>query len=55
MEIGDLKEGEVRLRSKAVGVNFIEVNFCIGVYKVPSLPYTPGFFALLLPNFYEYL
>ncbi|XP_047150764.1 quinone oxidoreductase 1 isoform X2 [Vigna umbellata] len=42
VEIGDPKEGEVRLRNKAVGVNFIDVYFRTGVYKVPSLPYTPG-------------
>jgi len=44
VEIGDPKEGEVRVRNKAIGVNFIDVYFRTGVYKVPSLPYTPGFF-----------
>jgi len=52
VEIGDPKEGEVRLRNKAVGINFIDIYFRTGVYKVPSLPYTPGFSALPLPNFY---
>eukprot|EP00256_Glycine_max_P051158 XP_014617041.1 uncharacterized protein LOC100791565 [Glycine max] len=42
VEIGEAKEGEVRVRNKAVGVNFIDVYFRTRVYKVPSLPYTPG-------------
>ncbi|KHN19418.1 hypothetical protein glysoja_026033 [Glycine soja] len=34
-------KSESRVRNKAVGVNFIDVYFRTGVYKVPSLPYTP--------------
>ncbi len=35
------KEGEVRVRVEAVGVNFIEVYQRVGLYKAP-LPFTPG-------------
>ncbi|RDX79287.1 2-haloacrylate reductase, partial [Mucuna pruriens] len=42
VEIGEAKEGEVRVRNNAVGVNFIDVYFRSGVYKAPPLPFTPG-------------
>lgn len=42
IEIGEPKEGEVCVRNKAIGVNFVDVYFRKGLYKVPSLPYTPG-------------
>ncbi|KAK7325046.1 hypothetical protein VNO77_29087 [Canavalia gladiata] len=42
VEIGEPKEGEVRVRNKAIGVNFVDVYFRKGVYKAPSLPFTPG-------------
>ncbi|XP_061358579.1 uncharacterized protein LOC133302774 [Gastrolobium bilobum] len=42
VEIGEPKEGEIRVRNKAIGVNFIDVYFRKGVYKAPSLPFTPG-------------
>ncbi|KAK7310196.1 hypothetical protein RJT34_07541 [Clitoria ternatea] len=39
----DPKEGEVRVRNKALGVNFVDVYFRKGLYKPPSsLPFTPG-------------
>ena len=34
--------GEVRLRQKAVGLNYIDVYFRTGLYAAPSLPFTPG-------------
>ncbi|HEY5448005.1 MAG TPA: quinone oxidoreductase [Polyangia bacterium] len=34
--------GEARVRQTAVGVNFIDVYFRRGIYKVPQLPYVPG-------------
>jgi NADPH2:quinone reductase len=34
-------QGEVLIRTEAIGVNFIEIYFRNGVYKAP-LPYTPG-------------
>ncbi|KAK7325045.1 hypothetical protein VNO77_29086 [Canavalia gladiata] len=46
VEIGEPKEGEVRVRNKAIGVNFIDVYFRKGVYKAPSLPFTPGMEAV---------
>ncbi|GAV88277.1 ADH_zinc_N domain-containing protein/ADH_N domain-containing protein [Cephalotus follicularis] len=42
VEIGEPNEGEIRVRNKAVGVNFIDVYFRKGVYKAASLPFTPG-------------
>ncbi|KAL9254278.1 Quinone oxidoreductase 1-like protein [Drosera capensis] len=42
VEIGEPKEGEIRVKNKAVGLNFIDVYFRKGVYPVASLPYTPG-------------
>ncbi|KAF1898903.1 hypothetical protein Lal_00019024 [Lupinus albus] len=46
VEIGEPKEGEVRVRNKAIGINFIDVYFRKGVYKAPSLPFTPGMEAV---------
>lgn len=43
MEIGDPKEGEIRVKNMAIGVNFIDIYYRTGVYKVPEIPYTPGF------------
>jgi NADPH2:quinone reductase len=34
--------GEAVVKVEAIGVNFIDVYFRSGVYKVPSFPYTPG-------------
>ena len=34
--------GEARVRQTAIGVNFIDVYFRRGIYKVPQLPYVPG-------------
>ncbi|XP_071707913.1 uncharacterized protein [Rutidosis leptorrhynchoides] len=42
VEIGDPKEGEIRVKNKAIGVNFIDIYFRTGVYKIPEIPYTPG-------------
>jgi len=50
VEIGEPKEGEVRVRNKAVGVNFIDVYFRKGVYKPPSFPFTPGSFPVFILN-----
>ena len=46
MELGELKEGEIRIKNKAIGLNFIDTYFRKGVYKV-TLPFTPGLFAWL--------
>nr|GEV69520.1 alcohol dehydrogenase superfamily, zinc-type [Tanacetum cinerariifolium] len=42
IEISDPKEGEIRVKNKAIGVNFIDIYYRTGVYKVPEIPYTPG-------------
>ncbi|KAA0043472.1 2-haloacrylate reductase [Cucumis melo var. makuwa] len=42
VEIGEPKEGEVRVRNKAIGLNFIDVYFRKGVYKAATMPFTPG-------------
>ncbi|PON56393.1 Alcohol dehydrogenase superfamily, zinc-type [Trema orientale] len=42
VEIGEPKEGEIRVRNKAIGLNFIDVYFRKGVYKAATLPFTPG-------------
>jgi NADPH:quinone reductase len=34
--------GEVRIRQHAVGVNFIDVYYRMGLYKAASLPFVPG-------------
>ncbi|KAJ3689891.1 hypothetical protein LUZ61_019055 [Rhynchospora tenuis] len=41
VEIGEPKEGEIRVKNKAIGVNFIDVYFRKGNYKAP-VPFTPG-------------
>jgi len=46
VEIGEPKEGEVRVKNKAIGVNFIDVYFRKGVYNAPSSPFTPGLITL---------
>ncbi|NVN10145.1 quinone oxidoreductase family protein [Nguyenibacter vanlangensis] len=34
--------GEILLRQEAIGVNFIDIYFRKGIYKLPSLPAVPG-------------
>jgi NADPH2:quinone reductase len=34
--------GQALVRHTAIGLNFIDVYFRTGLYKVPSLPFTPG-------------
>ncbi|KAK2433143.1 quinone oxidoreductase PIG3 [Trifolium repens] len=46
VEIGEPKEGQVRVKNKAIGVNFIDVYFRKGVYNASSLPFTPGMEAV---------
>ncbi|KAK6926430.1 Alcohol dehydrogenase-like, C-terminal, partial [Dillenia turbinata] len=42
VEVGQPKEGEIRVQNKAIGLNFIDVYFRKGVYKAASMPFTPG-------------
>ncbi|XP_023728650.1 uncharacterized protein LOC111876370 [Lactuca sativa] len=46
VEIGEPKDGEIRVRNKAIGVNFIDVYFRTGAYKAASIPFTPGMEAV---------
>ncbi|KAG0447365.1 hypothetical protein HPP92_028356 [Vanilla planifolia] len=41
VEIGDPNEGEIRVKNKAIGVNFVDVCYRKGVYKT-DLPFIPG-------------
>ncbi|KAB7738498.1 NADPH:quinone reductase [Parvibaculum sedimenti] len=41
IDLADLRPGEIRVRNKAVGLNFIETYFRSGLYPVP-LPFTLG-------------
>ena len=40
--MGVPKEGEIRIRNKAIGLNFIDIYFRKGVYKSSIMPYIPG-------------
>jgi NADPH2:quinone reductase len=42
IEIGRPGPGEVRVRNRAVGLNFIDVYFRSGLYPPPKLPFVPG-------------
>eukprot|EP00262_Sarcandra_glabra_P009584 TRINITY_DN24010_c0_g1_i1.p1 TRINITY_DN24010_c0_g1~~TRINITY_DN24010_c0_g1_i1.p1 ORF type:complete len:369 (+),score=48.42 TRINITY_DN24010_c0_g1_i1:117-1223(+) len=41
VEISDPKDGEIRVKNKAIGLNFIDVYYRKGIYKA-NLPFTPG-------------
>jgi len=42
VEVGLPGPGEVRVRHRAIGVNFVDVYFRTGEYAPPALPFTPG-------------
>ncbi|KAM7494644.1 hypothetical protein LguiB_029253 [Lonicera macranthoides] len=46
VEIGEPKDGEIKVKNKAIGLNFIDVYFRKGVYKAATLPFTPGMEAV---------
>ncbi|KAK0595877.1 hypothetical protein LWI29_010808 [Acer saccharum] len=46
VEIGEPGDGEIRVRNKAIGLNFIDVYFRKGVYKAATMPFTPGMEAV---------
>lgn len=46
VELGEPKEGEVRVKNKAIGLNFIDIYFRKGVYKPATMPFTPGMEAV---------
>ncbi|OMO94857.1 Alcohol dehydrogenase superfamily, zinc-type [Corchorus capsularis] len=45
VELGEPKEGEIRVKNKVIGVNFIDIYFRKGVYKT-AMPFTPGMEAV---------
>lgn len=42
VELGEPGPGEVRVRNRAIGVNFVDVYLRSGAYPPPQLPFTPG-------------
>lgn len=42
MEIGEPKDGEIKVKNKAIGLNFIDIYYRKGVYKASTMPFTPG-------------
>ncbi|MCE3216320.1 hypothetical protein HAX54_006129 [Datura stramonium] len=46
VELGNPKDGEIRVKNKAIGLNFIDIYFRKGVYKAAALPFTPGMEAV---------
>lgn len=42
VDIGQPGPGKVRVRNRAVGLNFVDVYFRTGEYAPPDLPFTPG-------------
>lgn len=42
VEVGEPGEGEILVKHKAIGVNFIDVYYRKGVYKAQKLPFIPG-------------
>lgn len=47
VELKEPKEGEIRVKNTAIGVNFIDVYFRKGGYKFP-LPFVLGIALLIL-------
>ncbi|MCA0407147.1 MAG: alcohol dehydrogenase catalytic domain-containing protein, partial [Proteobacteria bacterium] len=42
IELAPPAAGEVRIRQKAIGLNFIDTYFRTGLYPPPQLPFIPG-------------
>lgn len=42
IDLAEPKQGEIRIRHTAVGLNFIDVYFRTGLYPTPPLPFVPG-------------
>jgi NADPH2:quinone reductase len=42
VELAEPKQGELRIRHTAIGLNFIDVYFRTGLYPTPPLPFIPG-------------
>lgn len=46
VELGNPKDGEIRVKNKVIGLNFIDIYFRKGVYKAAAFPFTPGMEAV---------
>ncbi|PIE83746.1 MAG: quinone oxidoreductase [Candidatus Contendobacter odensis] len=42
VEVGEPDAGQIKIRHRAVGLNYIDVYHRTGLYPLPSLPWTPG-------------
>ncbi len=42
IDVGAPGPGEVRVRNKAIGLNFVDIYFRTGEYTPPGLPFVPG-------------
>ncbi|KAG5558326.1 hypothetical protein RHGRI_008301 [Rhododendron griersonianum] len=42
VEIGEPKEGEIKVKNKAIGLNFTDVYSRKGIVKASTMPFTPG-------------
>ncbi|WP_133647000.1 quinone oxidoreductase family protein [Paraburkholderia flava] len=42
VDIGRPGPGEVRVRNRAIGLNFVDIYFRTGAYAPPALPFIPG-------------
>jgi NADPH:quinone reductase len=42
IEVGAPAAGEIRIRQRACGLNYIDIYFRTGLYPAPSLPFVPG-------------
>jgi NADPH:quinone reductase len=42
VDVGEPGPGEARVRHTAVGLNYVDVYYRTGLYKAPTLPFTPG-------------
>uniref|UniRef100_A0A0A9GCM9 Uncharacterized protein n=1 Tax=Arundo donax TaxID=35708 RepID=A0A0A9GCM9_ARUDO len=41
VEIGEPNEGEIQIKNKVIGVNYVDVYYCTGLHQAP-LPFIPG-------------
>jgi NADPH2:quinone reductase len=42
VEVGEPGPGQIKLKQRAIGINFIDVYFRIGLYPAPQLPFVAG-------------
>ncbi|KAL0292995.1 UNVERIFIED_CONTAM: 2-haloacrylate reductase [Sesamum calycinum] len=45
-EIGEPKDGEIKVKNKAIGLNFCDTYFRNGFFKASAFPFTPGMEAV---------